>query len=247
MAFSRMLFVVPYTRHVLLHPMIQDSLRHEGLRRQLVDDLKSKGITSPVVLDAISQVPRHAFLDNAFLAFAYQDKAFPIACEQTISQPSTVAFQTQLLDPKPGEKVLEIGTGSGYQTAVLVETGVKVYSVERHKPLHDSTQRLLNEILALLTDRNGLKRRHAPRLFFGDGFKGLPAFAPFDKIIVTCGAPAIPMALFEQLKPGGLMVIPVGVGAVQTMITVLKRPDGTMEQIAFSDCRFVPMLSDKVR
>lgn len=238
---------VPTGRLVLLHPMIQDSLRHEGLRRQLVDELKSKGISSPVVLDAIASVPRHAFLDNAFLAFAYQDKAFPIACEQTISQPSTVAFQTQLLDPHPGEKVLEIGTGSGYQTAVLVETGVKVFSVERHKPLHDSTQKILNEIQALLTERNGLKRRHAPRLFFGDGFKGLPAFAPFDKIIVTCGAPNIPMALFGQLKPGGLMVIPVGSGSVQTMTTVLKRPDGTMEQIAFSDCRFVPMLSDKVR
>jgi protein-L-isoaspartate(D-aspartate) O-methyltransferase len=227
--------------------MIQDSLRHEGLRRKLVEELKAKGISSSVVLDAISRIPRHVFLDNAFLAFAYQDKAFPIGCEQTISQPSTVAFQTQLLHPLPGEKVLEIGTGSGYQTAVLVETGVKVFSIERHKPLHDTTRSLLNEIMALLAERHNGVRRHIPRLFFGDGFKGLPAFAPFDKILVTCGAPEIPESLVQQLRPGGLMVIPVGAGSVQTMTTVLKRPDGSLEQIAFSDCRFVPMLSDKVR
>ncbi len=216
--------------------MIQDSFRHQGLRRQLVQQLKEKGIQNELVLEAISKVPRHAFMDNAFLEYAYQDKAFPIACGQTISQPYTVAYQTSLLDPRKGEKVLEIGTGSGYQSAVLAETGVKVFSIERHKPLFESTRKLLDSL-----------NYFTIKSFYGDGFKGLPAYAPFDKILVTCGAPEIPVSLIDQLKPGGIMVIPVGPQDVQTMTTVLKRPDGSTEVIALEKFRFVPMLEDKAR
>lgn len=231
--------------------MLQDTFRHQGLRRLLVQELGQKGIIHQGVLDAIGSVPRHFFMDNAFLEFAYQDKAFPIACGQTISQPYTVAFQTQLLDPRPGEKVLEIGTGSGYQSAVLAELGVKVYSVERHKPLHDSTRKLLEDLHFFMNDGSSApgkqKKRFPVRLFYGDGFKGLVSFAPFDKIIVTCGAPEIPPMLLDQLKPGGVMVIPVGAQDVQTMTTVIKKPGGEIETILFSDFKFVPMLSDKVR
>ncbi len=216
--------------------MGQDTFRHQGLRRQLVLQLKEKGINNELVIESIGKIPRHLFMDNAFLEFAYQDKAFPIACGQTISQPYTVAYQTQLLDPKKGEKVLEIGTGSGYQTAVLAETGAKVFSIERHKPLHENTRKLLDSL-----NYNSVKT------FYGDGFKGLPAFAPFDKIIVTCGAEIIPMNLVEQLKPGGMMIIPVGPLAVQTMTIVLKKSNGETEIIEMDKFRFVPMLTDKAR
>lgn len=216
--------------------MIQDTFRHQGLRRQLIEQIRQKGIHNPIVLNAVGKVLRHCFMDKAFLEFAYQDKAFPIDCGQTISQPYTVAYQTQLLDPAKGEKVLEIGTGSGYQAAVLAETGAKVFSIERHKPLFESTRKLLDSL-----------NYFQIKTFFGDGFKGLPAFGPFDKILVTCGAPEIPLNLLEQLKPGGLMVIPVGSLEEQVMTTVLKKPDGNTEIIPFDRFRFVPMLSDKVR
>jgi len=216
--------------------MAQDSFRHQGLRRQLVLHIREKGINNEAVIDSIGKVPRHLFMDNAFLEFAYQDKAFPIACGQTISQPYTVAYQTQLLEPKKGEKVLEIGTGSGYQTAVLAEMGAKVFSIERHKPLFEKTKKLLESL-----NYTGVKT------FFGDGLKGQPAFAPFDKIIVTCGAEEIPMKLIEQLKPGGIMVIPVGPLAEQVMTIILKKPNGETEIIEMDKFRFVPMLNDKAR
>lgn len=216
--------------------MLQDSFRHQGLRRQLVAQLQEKGIRSESVLNAIGKIPRHFFMDNAFLEFAYQDKAFPIACGQTISQPFTVAYQTQLLDPMKGEKILEIGTGSGYQSAVLAELGAKVYTVERHKSLHDETRKRLD-----------LLNYFSIKTFYGDGFKGLPAYAPFDKILVTCGAPEIPALLIEQLKVGGILVIPVGPLSEQVMTTLIKKPGGETEVIKFDTFRFVPMLGAKVR
>lgn len=213
---------------------IIDNFKHQGLRRKLVEEIKDKGINDQAVLAAIGKIPRHAFMDNAFIEFAYADKAFPIDAGQTISQPYTVAFQSQLLGISKGEKVLEIGTGSGYQTAVLCELGAKVFSIERHKVLTDKARKMLQNL------------GYMPKIHFGDGFKGLPVFAPFDKIIITCGAPDIPVALFEQLKPGGLMVAPVG-EKVQVMKTVLKNAKGEMEITDFNTFRFVPMLGDKVR
>lgn len=216
--------------------MIQDTFRHQGLRRQLVEELQKKGIQNQQVLGAIGKIPRHFFMDNAFLEFAYQDKAFPIDCGQTISQPYTVAYQTQLIDPQKGDKILEIGTGSGYQTAVLSECGARVFTIERHRPLHDVTKKRLE----------ALNYTYA-KCFYGDGFKGLPAFAPFDKVLVTCGAPEIPRALIDQLKVGGIMVIPVGSLAEQTMTTVLKKADGSIDVIELDKFRFVPMLNEKAR
>jgi protein-L-isoaspartate(D-aspartate) O-methyltransferase len=210
---------------------MEDTYRHKGLRKKLVAELKDKGITNPAVLKAIETIPRHHFLDKAFLEYAYQDKAFPIGEKQTISQPYTVAFQTQLLELKKGDKVLEIGTGSGYQTCVLTELGAKVFSIERQKTLFDRTKSFLSSI------------KNPAKLFYGDGYKGLEAFAPFDKVLVTAGAPFIPEPLKEQLKPGGILVIPVGETA-QKMITVRKTEDGyeTKEHGMF---RFVPLLQDK--
>ncbi len=216
---------------------VNDTFRHQGLRRQLVDLLKEKGITNRLVLDAIGKIPRHLFMDNAFLEYAYQDKAFPIDCEQTISQPFTVAYQTQLLDPVKGEKVLEIGTGSGYQSCVLAETGAKVFTIERHRPLHDATKKRF-ESLGYFTIKS----------FYGDGFKGQASYGPYDKILVTCGAPEIPAALVAQLKIGGLMVIPVGdILAEQVMTTVLKKSENEVEIFEFDKFRFVPMLQQKAR
>jgi protein-L-isoaspartate(D-aspartate) O-methyltransferase len=210
-----------------------DSYKHQGLRRQLIDTLKHKGISRKEVLDAMMRVPRHYFLDSAFLDFAYSDKAFPIGAGQTISQPYTVAFQTSLLEVGAGQKVLEIGTGSGYQTAVLTTMGVKVYTVERQKNLFKSAQQLL------------AKLNSTAKLFFGDGYKGLPSFAPFDRVLVTCGAPFIPKELIEQLKPGGILVVPLGEGDVQEMTKLVKNLDGTVEISNHGAFRFVPMLQDK--
>lgn len=211
-----------------------DDYRHQGMRRRLVEHLRSKRIASEAVLGAIGRVPRHLFIDDsAFQARAYEDSAFPIACGQTISQPYTVAFQTELLSASPGQRVLEVGTGSGYQTAVLCEIGLKVFSIERHKPLYLQTKERLSRL------------GYSPNLSFGDGFIGLPREAPFDAIIVTCGAPFVPPALLNQLKPGGRLVIPVGDGEVQRMKLVMKSANGEISTLDKGDFRFVPMLAEK--
>lgn len=215
--------------------IIQDNYRHKGLRKKLVDSLREKGIRDEKVLKAIENVPRHLFLDSSFLEFAYQDKAFPIGSGQTISQPYTVAFQTQLLQVSPGEKILEIGTGSGYQSCVLFELGAKVYTIERQKKLFERTKALLPTL------------GYYPKMFYGDGYKGLPPFSPFDKIIITAAAPEIPEELIRQMKPGGIMVIPMGPQDVQTMFTVCKISDNEIEKTEHSQFRFVPMLGNKAK
>lgn len=213
-----------------------DDFRHQGLRKRLVETLRTKGIVDALVLKAIGEVPRHQFIDDsAFLELAYQDIAFPIPCGQTISQPYTVAFQTQLLGLKPGMKVLEIGTGSGYQTAVLLKLGCKVFSIERHRPLYLQTK----ERLA----RMGFR----PALYHGDGYLGLPKEMPFDRILVTCGAPEIPAALPPQLKSSGLLVVPVGQGDEQRMLRVERDENGGLVQEDLGSFRFVPMLQNTVR
>jgi len=215
--------------------MLQDSFRHKGLRKKLVDSLREKGILDEKVLGALERVPRHLFLDSSFLEFAYQDKAFPIGSGQTISQPYTVAFQTQLLQVIPGEKILEIGTGSGYQSCVLLEMGVKVYTIERQKKLFERTKAFLPSI------------GYNPKMFYGDGYKGLPPFAPFDKVIITAAAPEIPRDLINQLKEGGIMVIPLGPAEVQTMVTIRKISETETERTEHSQFRFVPMLGNKAK
>lgn len=213
--------------------MLNDTYRHKGLRKKLVDLLREKGIDDERVLEAINQVPRHLFMDNAFINFAYKDQAFPIGADQTISQPYTVAYQSQLLEVKPKEKVLEIGTGSGYQCSVLLELGAKVFSIERHRSLHLKAKRMLNEL------------GYFPKLFFGDGYKGLPAFAPFDKIIITAAAPYVPEDLKSQLKVGGMMVIPLGEGESQKMQRLIKKSEIEFDVEVYGDFSFVPMLQNK--
>ncbi len=212
--------------------MVTDTYRHKGLRRQLASLLKEKGIEDADVLKAIETVPRHLFLNSSFIERAYEDIAFPIGSGQTISRPHTVAFQTELLDLKKGEKVLEIGTGSGYQTSVLLEMGVKVYTIERQKALFDLTKTFLPSI------------GYNPKFFYGDGYKGLPIFAPFDKIIITAGAPIIPEPLLEQLKVGGIMVIPLG-DKVQIMTFIKKTGPKAFEKVEYGEFKFVPLLEDK--
>ncbi len=211
-----------------------DSFRHQGMRQNLVRKLKSKGIKNENVLKAIQAVPRHYFLDPAFVEFAYEDRPFEISAGQTISQPYTVAFQSQLLeiDPKSRLKVLEIGTGSGYQAAILEKMGAKVFTIERFRELFDKTKKLFEQLHSQV------------KVFYGDGFKGLPAFAPFDRILVTCGAPEIPENLVNQLKTGGMLVVPVGAGPVQKMTRLVHREKGD-EVTEFGSFRFVPMLQNK--
>jgi protein-L-isoaspartate(D-aspartate) O-methyltransferase len=215
--------------------MLQDNYRHKGLRKMLVDSLREKGIHDERVLQAMEKVPRHLFLDSSFLEFAYQDKAFPIGSGQTISQPYTVAYQTQLLRAEPGDKILEIGTGSGYQSCVLVEMGAKVYTIERQKKLFEKTKDFLPKI------------GYNPKMFYGDGYKGLPPFAPFDKMIITAAAPEIPKDLIHQLKIGGILIIPLGPQDVQVMYTVEKISENEIRQIEHSKFRFVPMLENKAK
>jgi protein-L-isoaspartate(D-aspartate) O-methyltransferase len=210
-----------------------DSYKHKGLRKQLVEIIRQKGIKDEGVLKAIENIPRHFFLDSTFQNHAYEDKAFPIGAGQTISQPYTVAFQTELLQIKKRDKVLEVGTGSGYQACVLLELGATVYTIERQKNLFQKTKSFLPTI------------NYLPKMFFGDGYKGLPAFAPFDKIIVTAGAPEIPILLIDQLKPLGIMVVPVGKGDVQHMICLTKNLDGTITKTDHGAFRFVPLLQNK--
>jgi protein-L-isoaspartate(D-aspartate) O-methyltransferase len=212
---------------------MKDTPKHQGLRNQLVSVLKQKGISNKSVLEAISKIPRHLFLDSSFEDYAYQDKAFPIGAGQTISQPYTVAFQTELLDAKKGDKILEIGTGSGYQTAVLCAIGAAVYSVERQNELFKKTSLLLPKL--------GIRAKH---LSFGDGYKGLTNYAPFDGVIVTAGAPEIPKALMAQLKIGGRLVIPVGENS-QIMTLIIRKGETQFEKHEFGDFKFVPLLEDK--
>ena len=212
---------------------MKDTCKHEGLRNQLAKLLEDKGIIDKRVLEAIKKIPRHLFLDSSFEDFAYQDKAFPIAAGQTISQPYTVAYQTQLLQLKKDDKILEIGTGSGYQTAVLCLLGAKVYSIERQHELFKKTSALLPKL--------GIRPKH---LSFGDGYKGLPNHAPFDSIIVTAGAPIIPKALMAQLKIGGRLVIPLG-KVDQVMTLLIRKNETQFEKHEFGDFKFVPLLKDK--
>ncbi len=212
---------------------LKDTAKHQGLRNQLVSTLQQKGITDMNVLDAIKKIPRHLFLESGFQDYAYQDKAFPIGAGQTISQPYTVAFQSQLLEIKKDHKVLEIGTGSGYQTAVLCLMGAKVYSVERQNELFKKTSALLPKL--------GIRPKH---LTFGDGYKGLPTYGPFDSIIVTAGAPFIPQPLMAQLKIGGRLVIPLG-EEVQIMTLLIRKNETQFEKHELGEFRFVPLLEDK--
>ena len=213
---------------------IEDSYMHKGLRKNLVDTIRRKGITNDSVLAAILTIPRHFFLDSAFDKVAYEDRAFPIGEGQTISQPYTVAYQTQLLEIKPFDKVLEIGTGSAYQACVLAELKAQVYTIERQKKLFDQ-----NKLFSFLKKYPGI------RLFYGDGFEGLPTYAPFDKIIITAAAPKIPEKLIDQLKTNGVMVIPVDEGDGQRMLRITKLPDGSLHEEKFDFFSFVPMLEGK--
>jgi len=212
--------------------MIQETPLVQGMRKQLVEILKNKGITNQDVLNVMGTVPRHLFMDLSLERVAYEDRAIEILCNQTISQPSTVAFQTQLIDVKHREKILEIGTGSGYQTAILYKLSSRVYTIERQKPLYDAALKIFEKI------------NIHPNCFYGDGFKGLPGYAPFDKILVTCGAPFVPPDLVEQLKIGGIMVIPVG-DKEQTMYKIKKISDTEIKTEEFGNFKFVPMLKDK--
>lgn len=210
-----------------------DTYRHKGLRKQLIAELKKKGIDDLEVLAAMEKVPRHFFFDDAFLEQAYTDKAFPIGQGQTISQPYTVAYQSSILHISKGDRVLEIGTGSGYQTCILLELGAKVFTIERQQVLFERSREKLEEM------------GYRARFILGDGSKGLPMHAPFDKIIVTAGAPSVPETLIAQLKVGGILVIPVGDEKSQKMFTVLKTADDTVETYELDTFRFVPLVGDK--
>jgi protein-L-isoaspartate(D-aspartate) O-methyltransferase len=212
-----------------------DSYKHKGLRKKLIETLKGKGIHDQRILDAFDKVPRHFFLDLAFTEQAYSDIAFQIGAGQTISQPYTVAFQTQLLELEKGQRVLEIGTGSGFQTSILCELGVKVFSIERQRELFVKAKSIIHKL------------HFTPRLIFGDGYKGVPAYAPFDAVLVTCGAPFVPQELINQLKIGGKLVIPLGEGGVQRMMRIVKTSETDFKTEDYGDFRFVPMLENTVK
>lgn len=212
----------------------EDTYRHKGLRKKLVDLLREKGITDENVLNAINNIPRHYFMDSALDNIAYEDRAFPISDGQTISQPYTVAYQSQLLKVKTGDKILEIGTGSIFQATVLAEMGAKVFTIERQKNLFEKTKQFVFK-----TKYPNIK------FFYGDGFEGLPTYASFDKVIITAAAPFIPPKLIQQLKTGGYMVVPVDEGEHQRMLRLTKNDDGTYTEEAFENFSFVPMLTGK--
>jgi len=214
---------------------LTDTFRHKGLRNKLIELLRTKGIKDENVLKAMNSIPRHFFFDSTFLEFAYEDKAFPIGSGQTISQPYTVAFQTELLQVEKGMRVLEVGTGSGYQASILAEMGVRVLTIERQKLLYE-TLKALNPPL-----------NYRIRLFYGDGYEGLPAHAPFDRILITAAAPFIPESLIKQLKTGGILVAPVGKNDVQIMTRVTKISDNEVNTETHGTFRFVPMLTDKAQ
>lgn len=212
----------------------EDTYRHKGMRKKLIDSIREKGITNEEVLEAMNRLPRHFFLDKALEKIAYQDRAFPIGEGQTISQPYTVAYQTQLLEVKPFDKILEIGTGSGYQAMVLAELGAQVFTIERQKKLYDE-------------GKNFFLRQSYPsvKYFYGDGFEGLPTYAPFDKILITAAAPFLPPKLIDQLKPGGMMVLPLNEDDYQRMTRITKLEDGSLKEEKFDNFSFVPMLKGK--
>ena len=215
-----------------MHTHYKDTYKHKGMRRQLVDELRSKGIQDERILEAFNAIPRHFFLDLAFTEQAYSNMPFQIGAGQTISHPYTVAFQTQLLGVKKGDKILEIGTGSGFQTCILCELGAKVYSIERQKELYMKVKNIIHHF------------NFNPRLSYGDGYKGLPTFAPFDHILVTCGAPFIPPALVEQLKIGGKLIIPLGEGNIQKMVVLTRTSEDSEDIVDYGDFSFVPMLEN---
>lgn len=210
-----------------------DSYRHKGLRKKLVDTISEKGIKDKKILEAIDKVPRHYFMDSGFIEFAYRDQAFPIGAGQTISQPYTVAFQTELLQVKKHDKILEVGTGSGYQCAILLELGAKVYTIERQRELYLKSRALLTEM------------RYKPYFFYGDGYLGQPKFSPYDKIIITAGASEIPKELLKQLKIGGRMVVPVGGSSGQVMMTIDRIDEDEYKELEHGYFAFVPMLKGK--
>jgi len=212
----------------------EDTYRHKGLRKKLVQGIQAKGITDERVLDAILEVPRHYFLESAFDELAYEDRAFPIGEGQTISQPYTVAYQSQLLEIKPFHKVLEIGTGSAYQAVVLAEMGVQVYTIERQKKLFEANKKF-----------EFLKKYSSIKFFYGDGYEGLPTYAPFDRVIITAAAPEIPQKLIEQLRTGGMMVIPLGSGDIQQMMRITKLENGSLKEEVFDHFSFVPMIGGR--
>lgn len=212
---------------------MQDSFQHKGLRKRLVDGLRQKGVRDEKVLDAIGRVPRHLFMDSGFLNFSYTDKAFPIAAGQTISQPYTVAFQTELLEVGRHTKVLEVGTGSGYQTAVLLELGARVYTIERQRQLFLDAQKTLGPL------------NYKPIYFYGDGYEGLPSYQPFDRILVTAAAPEIPQQLLDQLSIGGILVIPEGGRMGQKMIRIQRTGEKEFASSEHGDFSFVPLLRGK--
>ncbi len=207
-----------------------DTFQHKGLRKKLVETIREKGIKDSRILDAIGTIPRHAFMDSSFIQFSYKDQAFPIGAGQTISQPYTVAFQTELLEVKPRQRVLEIGTGSGYQTAVLLELGASVFTIERQRPLFIKSQAILREL--------GYK----PHFFYGDGFQGKESYGPFDRILVTAGAENIPDPLLKQLKPGGILVVPVGGENGQVMIRIIRNGEDDFDKTEHGYFAFVPLL-----
>jgi len=213
--------------------IIEDNYRHKGMRQQLVNQLRGAGFNDERVLAAINEVPRHVFLDSSFVEFAYTDQPFAIGAGQTISQPSTVAFQTSLLNVERGMKVLEIGTGSGYQACVLASLGAKVFSIERQRNLYFRTKEILEQL------------PYRVKTFLGDGYEGLETYKPFDRVIITAGAPMVPPKLVDQLKPGGIMVIPMNnaFGEGQTMVRLTKTSDGSLQREEFGDFKFVPMLT----
>jgi protein-L-isoaspartate(D-aspartate) O-methyltransferase len=210
-----------------------DGYRHKGLRKKLVDSIRDKGILNVEVLEAIGRVPRHLFMDSSFINFSYTDKAFPISAGQTISQPYTVAFQTELLETKKHLKVLEVGTGSGYQTAVLLELGARVYTIERQRQLFLEAQKTLGPL------------NYKPAFFYGDGYEGLPSFEPFDRILVTAAASEIPQSLLNQLAIGGILVIPEGDRKGQKMIRVIREAQDQFQRTEHGHFSFVPLLRGK--
>jgi protein-L-isoaspartate(D-aspartate) O-methyltransferase len=226
-------YVQEYKLYLLPQLIHLDSYRHKGLRKKLIDTIRSKGIIDEKVLAAIGRVPRHLFMDSSFINFSYTDKAFPISAGQTISQPYTVAFQTELLEVKKHLKVLEVGTGSGYQTAVLLELGARVYTIERQRQLFLDAQKTLGLL------------NYKPTFFFGDGYEGLPAYAPFDRILVTAAALEIPQSLLDQLAIGGILVVPEGDRHGQRMVRVIRKSEDQFNRSEHGHFSFVPLLRGK--